>query len=189
MGFLRVRPSLLRSNYRIILDKDHDIAGVYPIAVDGSIDPANSFSFVSEHAESLFCTQIAAMSTAKYSKMSGYEWWHRRLGHNPNASIRKSIAHSFCMDELKSARFCNHEKCPACAMGKAQRKNLPKWEAGAQMWISMDLASSSVVSLEGYKYALVIIDCCTGYRWLYGLKTKDKTLKDVQKWYTFTVTL
>ena len=48
----------------------------------------------------------------------------------------------------------------------------------------MDLVSSSVVSIEGHKYALVITDCCTGYRWLYGIRTKDETLKAVQKWYS-----
>jgi len=38
--------------------------------------------------------------------------------------------------------------------------------------------------MEGYKYALVITDCCTGYRWLYGLKTKDEVLMAVKKWYS-----
>ena len=38
--------------------------------------------------------------------------------------------------------------------------------------------------MEGYKYALVITDCCTGYRWLYGLKTKDEDLMAVKKWYS-----
>jgi hypothetical protein len=31
------------------------------------------------------------------------------------------MAHSIGMDELKKARFDSHDKCPACAMGKAQR--------------------------------------------------------------------
>jgi IS30 family transposase len=30
----------------------------------------------------------------------------------------------------------------------------------------------------------VITDDCSGYRWLYGLKTKDNLLKAVQKWYS-----
>ncbi len=33
-------------------------------------------------------------------------------------------------------------------------------------------------------YALVITDDCTGYRWLYGLKTKDDILKAIRKWYS-----
>ena len=33
-------------------------------------------------------------------------------------------------------------------------------------------------------HALVITDDCTGYRWLYGLKTKDDVLKAIRKWYS-----
>ena len=37
------------------------------------------------------------------------------------------------------------------------------------------------ISIEGHKFALIITDDCTGYRWLYGLKTnlKDDILKAV----------
>jgi hypothetical protein len=38
--------------------------------------------------------------------------------------------------------------------------------------------------MEGHKYAPVISDDCTGYRWLYGLKTKDDILKAIKKWYS-----
>ena len=179
--------ALTNTNYRIVLDSDEEIAGVYPKADDGSIDPANSFPFVSEHSESLFHLRIAKISEQKYAKLSGYELWHRRLGHCPNESIRKSIAHSIGMDELKKARFDSHEKCPACAMGKAQRNNLPPRKERARKpmnRIYMDLVTSSVVSMEGYKYALVITDCCTGYRWLYGLRTKDEVLMAVKKWHS-----
>ena len=72
-------------------------------------------------------------------------------------------------------------------MGKSLQNNLPKAKERARKLmnrINMDLVSSSVISIEGYKYALVITDCCTGYRWLYGLKTKDEVLKVVQKWYS-----
>ena len=48
----------------------------------------------------------------------------------------------------------------------------------------MNIFSSSVTSIEGHNYALVITDDCTGYRWLYGLKTKDDILRAVKKWYS-----
>jgi hypothetical protein len=102
----------------------------------------------------------------------------------PNECIRKSIAHSIGMDDLESARFDNHEKWPACMMGKSRLNNLPKEKVRAKKpmnRVNMDLVSSSVLSLEGHKYVLVITDCCTGHRWLYGLKTKDEMLKVVQK--------
>lgn len=39
--------ALTHSNYRVILAKDQDIAGIYPVGDDGTIDPANSFSYLS----------------------------------------------------------------------------------------------------------------------------------------------
>ncbi len=46
--------ALTSERYRVILDNDNAIAGIYPIADNGSIDPANSFPFVSEYSSSLF---------------------------------------------------------------------------------------------------------------------------------------
>ncbi len=48
----------------------------------------------------------------------------------------------------------------------------------------MDIFQSSVTSIEGHKYALVITDDCTWYRWLYGLKSKDDILKEIKRWYS-----
>ena len=47
----------------------------------------------------------------------------------------------------------------------------------------MDSFSSSFRSIEGYFYAHVLVDAATGYRWIYGMKTKDDELKVVQRWY------
>jgi hypothetical protein len=88
---------------------------------------------------------------------------------------------------LKKAQFDSHEECPACVMGKSQRNDLPPRKERARKPINiiyMDIVSSSVVSMKGYKYALVIADCCIGYRWLYGLKTQDEVLMAFKKWYT-----
>jgi hypothetical protein len=55
--------------------------------------------------------------------------------------------------------------------------------------VYMDTFSSSVTLIEGHNYALIITDDCTGYRWLYGLKTKDNILKAVKKWYSYIAVL
>jgi hypothetical protein len=39
--------------------------------------------------------------------------------------------------------------------------------------VNIDSFSASVVSIEGYSHAVVVVDCHSGYRWLYGMKTKD----------------
>ncbi len=41
--------ALTSERCRVILDNDDAIAGIYPIADNGSINPANSFPFVSEY--------------------------------------------------------------------------------------------------------------------------------------------
>lgn len=91
------------NNYRVILDKENDISGVYSIAEDDSIDLANNFQIVSEHSESQFNLRIDAISAKKYLKFSGYdlscELWHRR-------------------------QACNYEKCSECTMSKPQHSEL-----------------------------------------------------------------
>jgi hypothetical protein len=36
---------------------------------------------------------------------------------------------------------------------------------------------------EGYLHAVLFADYQTGYRWLYGMKTKDETIDIVKQWY------
>ncbi len=44
--------------------------------------------------------------------------------------------------------------------------------------VNIDSFSSSVVSIKRDSHdAVVIVDCHSGYRWLYDMKTKDDMLK------------
>ena len=54
--------ALTNANHRIILDDEEEIAGVYPKAADGSIDPTNSFPFISDDSVGLFYLQTVAIS-------------------------------------------------------------------------------------------------------------------------------
>ncbi len=72
-------------------------------------------------------------------------------------------------------------------IGKSTLEDLPKLKdrATEPLWqVNMDSFSSSVTSIEGYNHAVVIVDCHTGYRWLYGIKVKSNMLKVVKKWYS-----
>ena len=69
-------------------------------------------------------------------------------------------------------------------IGKATLEDLPKAKkviTKPLYQVHMDLfsSSSSFRSIEGYFHALVLVDAATGYRWLYGMKTKDDALKIV----------
>ena len=73
-------------------------------------------------------------------------------------------------------------------IGKATLKDLPKAKkviTKPLYQIHMDSFSSSVKSIEGYFYALILVDAATGYRWIYGMKTnlEDDALKVVKRWY------
>ena len=46
----------------------------------------------------------------------------------------------------------------------------------------MDSFSSSVESIEIYNHAIVFVDAATGYRWQYGMKTKDDAIKALRTW-------
>jgi hypothetical protein len=71
-------------------------------------------------------------------------------------------------------------------IGKATLEDLPKTKkviTKPLYQINMDSFSSSVKSIEGYFYSLVFVDAATGYRWIYGLKTKGEALNVVKRWY------
>jgi hypothetical protein len=48
--------------------------------------------------------------------------------------------------------------------------------------VKFDLVVSSIKSLEGHDYAALFVDDCTGFKWLYGLKTKDEAFDAAKRW-------
>ena len=76
-------------------------------------------------------------------------------------------------------------KCASCMIGQSTLEDSPELRSRADKplkQVNIDSFLSSVVSIEGYSHAVVIVDCHSGYRWLYGMKTKDDMLKVIKKW-------
>ena len=48
--------------------------------------------------------------------------------------------------------------------------------------MNFDLIISSVTSVEGYNAAALFVDDHTGFKRLYGLKSKDEALGAAQRW-------
>ena len=48
--------------------------------------------------------------------------------------------------------------------------------------VHMDVYSSSVTSIEGCNYALIITYSCSEYRWQYGMKPRDEVLAMSKRW-------
>ena len=175
---------LIDSDFRVILDKNPNICGVYPV-VDDEISQLNRMEFAP--GTGLFCLQSIKISATKFAMMGGYDLWHRRLGHSERETIRKTIPHSKGLEELKNVTFDNNEKCAACMIGKAKLNNLPDLKERATIPLErvyMDAYSSSIPSFEGYHHAIVFIDDASSYRWLYGVRSKDQAYEVVKRWYS-----
>ena len=72
-------------------------------------------------------------------------------------------------------------------LGKAHLEDFPqrrKKVVPPLYQINMDSFSSSVKSIEGFFHAVVIVDSHSGYRWIYGMKTKDEMINVVKQWYS-----
>ena len=174
--------ALLEANYRVILDKDPKIAGIFPVT-DGQIDQATGLPFAD--SKGLFYVETVPISETKYLSMSGYSLWHRRLGHATMQSIKDSIPHSIGLKELEKAKFDTNQKCTACMLGKAHLEIRPRSRDHATRpleGVFMDIIVSSVRSIEGYLYTLVIVDEFTMYRWVYGLVEKSDASDMAKRW-------
>ena len=55
--------------------------------------------------------------------------------------------------------------------------------------VTFDLIISTVTSVEGYNAAALWVDDCSGFKWLYGLKTKDEVVGAAKRWMAETADL
>ena len=102
--------ALIDSDFRVILDKNPEICGVYPV-VDGDINELTKMEFAP--GSGLFCLQTPKLSATKFAMMGGYDLWHRRLGHAERDTIRKTIPYPKGLEDLKNVTFDRKEKSPA----------------------------------------------------------------------------
>ncbi len=117
------------------------------------------------------------MSAQQFGKTSAYEKWHRHLGHTSNKDIQDTIKDVIGLEELLQTSYEKHTKCASCMIGKSTLEDFHGETIRADRplkQVNIDSFSSSLVSIEGYLHAVVLVDCHTGYRWLHGMKTRDK---------------
>ena len=180
--------SLTRQNIRVILDDDADIGGIYPLDDDRNPHYQDSFEFINDPARDtdLFYLQTEQMDWTTFEELTGYDLWHRRLGHIPHQNIKDTIHHSIGLEDLAKKRFKPDEKGPSCMIGKSTLENYPGSLEPAMRplaRVNMDLYSSSVTSIEGYNHALVFTDSNSSFRWEYGMKTKNETFSVSKRWF------
>lgn len=81
--------------------------------------------------------------------------------------------------------------CHACQLGRHVRLPFSSSSSRAKHnfdLIHCDLWTSSVVSISGYKYYLVILDDCSHYLWTFPLRLKSDTFLTLSQFIAFVST-
>jgi hypothetical protein len=89
------------------------------------------------------------------------------------------------MQKLKYCRIDPQEKCPACSIGKNTYQDNPgpiSWATLPLAKVNFDVIVSSITSIEGYNYAALFVNDCTGFQWLNGMKTRHQVVDVAKRW-------
>ena len=170
---------------RVILDEDPDISGLYMLDKDQQQHIQDSIPFISEDSDLYLIKIDLEMDWRKYRETTGLPMWHRRLMHCSFQNIKDTIPFTKGMEKLKNCRIDPQEKCPACAIGKSTLQDNPGPISRATQPLAkanFDVIVSSIVSIESYNYAALIVDDCTGFLSLYGMKTRDQVVDVAKRW-------
>ncbi|GKA21278.1 retrovirus-related pol polyprotein from transposon TNT 1-94 [Tanacetum coccineum] len=105
--------------------------------------------------------------------------WHRRLSHLNFDTINLLLKNNIVTGLLK-LKFVKDHLCSSCELGKAKRKSFhTKTTLSSKrrlQLLHMDLCGPMrVVSINGKKYVLVIVDDYSRYTWTHFLRSKDET--------------
>ncbi|GJZ58252.1 retrovirus-related pol polyprotein from transposon TNT 1-94 [Tanacetum coccineum] len=120
-------------------------------------------------ASSTVCLMTRATSTKSWL-------WHRRLSHLNFGTINQLTSKDL-VDGLSKVKYNKYHLCSACEQGKSKKASLPpklvpSIESKLEL-LHMDLCGPIwVVSINGKKYILVIVDDYSLYTWVYFLHTK-----------------
>ncbi|KAL4564910.1 hypothetical protein LXL04_028986 [Taraxacum kok-saghyz] len=115
---------------------------------------------------------------------SDMSWlWHRRFSHLNFRDINKLVVNDLVRG-LPVLKFDNEHLCAACEFGKQSRKSHSsivntKIVEPLEL-IHIDLCGpSSIQSIAGSKYLLVIVDDFSRFTWVYFLKHKSETTQQM----------
>ncbi len=150
--------SVNRENIQVILDSDHDICGLYPLDKNHEQHYQDSIVFFEDQAD-LYYLQTEDMNWTTYDNLTGYDLWHRRLGHVPNRNIEQTIQHSIGLENL-IGKTCGARNVRHVSSGKVRlRITRDQWIrphnswAGCT-WICSHLPSHQLKGITMLSYSL-----------------------------------
>nr|GEV38842.1 copia protein [Tanacetum cinerariifolium] len=104
--------------------------------------------------------------------------WHHRLSHL-NFDTINDLAKNDLVSSLPKFKYAKEHLCPSCEQGKSKKashppKPVPNSKLRLHL-LHMDLCGPMrVVSINGKRYVLVIVDDYSQYTWVHFLRTKDE---------------
>ncbi|GAB2299629.1 hypothetical protein Dimus_038571 [Dionaea muscipula] len=103
---------------------------------------------------------------------SGGDLWHARLGHPSSQALQ------LLSSKLQLSSSLNKHVCPSCKLGKSSK--LPfdrRLSYSSQVFHTLHSdvwGPSPVISIDGYRYYLSIVDECSLFTWLFPLRYKSE---------------
>jgi hypothetical protein len=107
-----------------------------------------------------------------------YMTLHERLGHPSNERLDKCLAHELLQDVKAIPRRGNNrdQKCVTCKQAKMDRKKATFFEEKEEYkpgeLLHGDIIVLPVIGIRGDKYALLLTDDESRYRWIFTMKTR-----------------
>nr|GEU28844.1 hypothetical protein [Tanacetum cinerariifolium] len=127
-----------------------------------------------------FCAADLEVAFWKSTSTSSQAWlWHRRLSYLNFDTINLLLKNDIVIG-LPKLNFIKYHLCSSCELGKAKRKSFqtkttPSSKRRLQL-LHIDLCGPMrVVSINGKRYVLVIIDDYSRYTWTHFLRSRDET--------------
>ena len=100
--------------------------------------------------------------------------WHSRLGH-PSYPILKTILSKFSLPY--SSSMSQSLSCSDCSINKTHKLSFSESSISSSrplQYLFSDVWTSPILSIDNYKYYLIIVDHYSRYIWLYPLKLKSQ---------------
>lgn len=100
--------------------------------------------------------------------------WHSRLGH-PSYPILKTILSQFSLPYFSS--MSQSLSCSDCSINKTHKLSFSESSISSTrplQYLFSDVWTSPILSIDNYKYYLIIVDHYSRYIWLYPLKLKSQ---------------